>query len=211
MIRTLFKVVLVVILVAAAAAFFVGYRFAGNGVEEPISAERAVPSVDTQKARETGAKVGEAVATGAVQAQQVLNEGSLTAKIKSKMALDDTVKALSIDVDTDGTEVTFQEPRFSGSTSAHLMTTPNTSLTSSASASQGTVSDEINFQFVDATNTRWIRLTTFNTPNLPNPVIDFANNSSLTFQIRGVIVPEPASAAVFGLGASVLMLVRRRK
>ena len=111
----------------------------------------------------------------------------------------------------DGTEVTFQEPRFSGSTSANLMTTPNTSLTSSAMASQGTVSDEINFQFLDATNTRWIRLTTFNTPNLPNPVIDFANNSSLTFQIRGVIVPEPASAAVFGLGASVLMLVRRRK
>jgi hyperosmotically inducible protein len=106
MIRTLFKVVLVVILVAAAAAFFVGYRFAGNGVESPISAEPAVPSVDTQKARETGAKVGEAVATGAVQAQQVLNEGSLTAKIKSKMALDDTVKALSIDVDTNGTEVT---------------------------------------------------------------------------------------------------------
>ena len=106
MIRTLFKVVLVVILVAAAAAFFVGYRFADNGVETPISAEPSLPSVDTQKARETGAKVGEAVATGAEQAQQVLNEGSLTAKIKSKMALDDTVKALSIDVDTNGTEVT---------------------------------------------------------------------------------------------------------
>ena len=106
MIRTLFKVVLVVILIAAAAAFFVGYRFADDGVETPISAERALPSVDAQKARETGAKVGEAVATGAVQAQQVLNEGSLTAKIKSKMALDDTVKALSIDIDTNGTEVT---------------------------------------------------------------------------------------------------------
>jgi len=106
MIRGLLKVVLVVILVAAAAAFFVGYRFADNGVEAPVSAERAVPAVDTQKARDAGAKVGEAVATGAVQAQQALNEGSLTAKIKSKMALDDTVKALSIDIDTNGTEVT---------------------------------------------------------------------------------------------------------
>jgi hyperosmotically inducible periplasmic protein len=106
MIRTLFKVVLVVILVAAAAAFFVGYRFGGNGVETPVSAEPTLPSVDTQKAREAGAKVGEAVATGAVQAQQVISEGSLTAKIKSKMALDDTVKALSIDIDTNGTEVT---------------------------------------------------------------------------------------------------------
>jgi osmotically-inducible protein OsmY len=106
MIAGLLKLVLVVILIAAAAAFFLGYRFADGGVETPVSAERALPSVDTQKARDAGAKVGEAVATGAVQAQQALNEGSLTAKIKSKMALDDTVKALSIDIDTNGTEVT---------------------------------------------------------------------------------------------------------
>ena len=106
MIGALLKLVLVVVLLAAGAAFFLGYRLADNGVETPVSAEPAVPTVDTQKARETGAKVGEAVATGAAQAQQVLNEGSLTAKIKSKMALDDTVKALTIDVDTTGSEVT---------------------------------------------------------------------------------------------------------
>jgi hyperosmotically inducible protein len=106
MIRGLLKLVLLVVILAAAAAFFLGYRIADDSAEPTVSAERAAPAVDTQKARETGAKVGEAVATGAVQAQQVLNEGSLTAKIKSKMALDDTVKALSIDVDTDGTEVT---------------------------------------------------------------------------------------------------------
>ena len=106
MIRALFKLVLVVVIIAAGAAFFLGYRLADNGVESPVSAQPSAPAVDTQRARETGAKVGEAVATGAVQAQQVLNEGSLTAKIKSKMALDDTVKALSVDVDTKGTEVT---------------------------------------------------------------------------------------------------------
>ena len=106
MIRALFKLVLVVVIIAAGAAFFLGYRFADNGVETPVSAQPSAPAVDTQRAREAGAKVGEAVATGAVQAQQALNEGSLTAKIKSKMALDDTVKALSIDVDTRGTEVT---------------------------------------------------------------------------------------------------------
>lgn len=106
MIRALFKLVLVVVVIFAVAAFFLGYRLADNGVETPVSAERVVPDVDTQKARETGAKVGEAVATGAAQAQQVLTEGSLTAKIKSKMALDDTVKALNIDVDTAGSEVT---------------------------------------------------------------------------------------------------------
>ena len=106
MIRALFKLVLVVVIVAAGAAFFLGYRLADNGVEAPVSAQPSAPAVDTQRAREAGAKVGEAVATGAVQAQQVLNEGSVTAKIKSKMALDDTVKALSIDIDTSGTEVT---------------------------------------------------------------------------------------------------------
>ena len=106
MIRALFKLVLVVVIIAAGAAFFLGYRLADSGVETPVSAQPSPPAVDTQRAREAGAKVGEAVATGAVQAQQVLNEGSLTAKIKSKMALDDTVKALGVDVDTNGTEVT---------------------------------------------------------------------------------------------------------
>ena len=106
MIRGLLKLVLVVVVLAAAAAFFLGYRLADDSVETPVSAERAAPAIDTQRARDTGARVGEAVATGAAQAQQALNEGSLTAKIKSKMALDDTVKALAIDVDTTGTEVT---------------------------------------------------------------------------------------------------------
>jgi hyperosmotically inducible protein len=106
MIRTLVKLVLVVVILAVAAAFFLGYRFADNGVETPVSAIQATPSVNTDKARETGAKIGESVATGAAKAEQALSEGALTAKIKSKMALDDTVKALSIDIDTEGTVVT---------------------------------------------------------------------------------------------------------
>ena len=106
MIRAFVKLVLVVVVVAAIAAFFLGYRLADNGVETPVSAIQTTPSVDTQKARETGAKIGETVATGAARAEQALSEGALTAKIKSKMALDDTVKALSIDVDTRGTVVT---------------------------------------------------------------------------------------------------------
>ena len=106
MIRALFKVVLVVVLVAAAAAFFVGYRFGDDGIETPVAAQPGPPAVNTEKARETGAAIGEAVATGAAKAQHVLDEGALTAKIKSKMALDDTVKALSINVDTTGTVVT---------------------------------------------------------------------------------------------------------
>ena len=106
MIRTFVKLVLVVVVVAAVAAFFLGYRLADNGVETPVSAIQTAPAVDTQKARETGAKIGETVAISAAKAEQALGEGALTAKIKSKMALDDTVKALSIDIDTKGTVVT---------------------------------------------------------------------------------------------------------
>jgi osmotically-inducible protein OsmY len=106
MIRALVKLVLVVVILAVAAAFFLGYRFADSGVETPVSAIQETPGVDTDKARETGAKIGETVATGAAKAEQALGEGALTARIKSKMALDDTVKALSIDVDTNGTVVT---------------------------------------------------------------------------------------------------------
>jgi hyperosmotically inducible periplasmic protein len=106
MFRALFKLVLIVVVIAAAAAFFLGYRLGGDGVETPVSARQATPGIDTEKARQTGAAIGEKVATGAAQAEQALSNAALTAKIKSKMALDDQVKALSIDVDTRGTAVT---------------------------------------------------------------------------------------------------------
>jgi hyperosmotically inducible protein len=106
MFRAFFKVLLVLVIIAAAAAFFVGYRLGGDGVEAPVSAREGLPGIDTERARQTGAAIGEKVATGAAEAEQALGEAALTAKIKSKMALDDTVKALSIDVDTKGTVVT---------------------------------------------------------------------------------------------------------
>jgi hyperosmotically inducible protein len=100
MIGAFLKLVVVVVLLVAVVAFFYGYRIGGNGVEAPVSAQPAAPQIDAQKARDAGARIGETVATGAAKAEQALNDGALTAKIKSKMALDDTVKALSIDVDT---------------------------------------------------------------------------------------------------------------
>ena len=106
MFRALFKLLIVVVILAGVAAFFLGYRLGGDGVETPVSARQVAPGIDTEKARQTGAAIGETVATGAAKAEQALDEAALTAKIKSKMALDDTVKALSIDVDTKGTVVT---------------------------------------------------------------------------------------------------------
>jgi hyperosmotically inducible protein len=53
-----------------------------------------------------GAKVGEATANAANRANEAIAPAAVTAKIKSKMALDDLVKARNIDVDTNGTVVT---------------------------------------------------------------------------------------------------------
>ena len=106
MFRAFFRLLILLVIVAAAAAFFLGYRLGADGIETPASARQQAPSIDTDKARQTGAAIGEKVATGAADAERALAEGAVTAKIKSKMALDDTVKALSIDVDTKGTVVT---------------------------------------------------------------------------------------------------------
>jgi hyperosmotically inducible periplasmic protein len=106
MIRALLKLVLIVVLIAAAAAFFIGYRLAGDRDGASVGATRTAPAVDAEKARQTGAEIGETVGKGVAQAQRALNDGSLTAKIKSKMALDDTIRAAAIDVDTAGGAVT---------------------------------------------------------------------------------------------------------
>ena len=106
MFRALFKLLIVVVVLVGIAAFFLGYRLGDDGIETPVSARQIPPGIDTAKARQTGAAIGETVATGAARAEQVLDEAALTAKIKSKMALDDTVRALSIDVDTKGSTVT---------------------------------------------------------------------------------------------------------
>ncbi len=109
MLRVLGRLVLIVVVLVGLGAFLIGYRWAGS--EPDSAAERPVatsgePVVDTSRARETGAGIGEAVAAGAGQAQRSIAEATLTAKIKSKMALDDTVEAASIDVDTEGGVVT---------------------------------------------------------------------------------------------------------
>src|SRR2546422_4890323 len=105
MIKSLLKLVLVVIVLIGLGAFLLG-RWSGGGDILPDSPVGAAGPVDTSKAREVGAKVGEATANAANQAKDALETGAVTAKIKSKMALDDLVKALNIDVDTNGSVVT---------------------------------------------------------------------------------------------------------
>src|SRR6185437_8203571 len=100
--RALLRLVIVLIVLVAAAAFFLGY-WGSNRLRPGTSAAPTVGTsghVDTERAREAGARVGEKTAEAANKAGEILADGALTAKIKSKMALDDTVRARSIDVTT---------------------------------------------------------------------------------------------------------------
>jgi hyperosmotically inducible protein len=110
MISGLVRAVLVLLVAAVLIGLFFGYRWGNNGVIKPqqdtVGAAGRDTPIDTSRARETGAKVGQAVATAANQVVDVLADGEITAKIKSKMALDEIVKARSIDVDTDDGHVT---------------------------------------------------------------------------------------------------------
>jgi hypothetical protein len=112
------------------------------------------------------------------------------------------------------TEVIFQEPGFSGSTSANIA--PGSSaLISASDAFAGTQSDELNFSFVDADPTRWARLTTFNTLNLPNPLLLArevgAPAPTISFYMKGILVPEPSSLTIGLLGLCAWFGCRRKQ
>jgi hyperosmotically inducible protein len=100
---------LFVLLVLAVAGVLVYNYWTGNGwTLRPPST--SATGVDPEKAREKGAEFArEAAKTTkevAGRTEVVMGEAAITAKIKSKMALDDHVKARTINVDTTGTIVT---------------------------------------------------------------------------------------------------------
>ena len=104
----LIRAVLVVILVAIAGVLLYNYS-TGNGwtLQPPTT---SATGVNAENAREKGAEIARKAAdttkVAAERTSAVVGEAALTAKIKSKMALDDHVKALDINVDTTGTVVT---------------------------------------------------------------------------------------------------------
>jgi hyperosmotically inducible protein len=110
MFRALLRLILVLIVLAAVGAFLLGYRLnvsaPGSVVERPVGTTGSLPKIDTERARDPGAAIGEKVASGAAEAQRLMSDGALTAKIKSKMALDDSVEASAIDVTTSSGVVT---------------------------------------------------------------------------------------------------------
>jgi osmotically-inducible protein OsmY len=88
--------VLVVIVVTVAAYGF-GYWQAGGGVPNIATPDGQAAG---ETAREVGAAVGDRAQKASARVGEVMEDGALTAKIKSKMALDDHVRARSIDIDT---------------------------------------------------------------------------------------------------------------
>jgi hypothetical protein len=92
--------VLIVVLVGG-IAFLLGW-WGNNKVHSGEPKPVGTTGVNTERAREVGAEVGERAAAAAEQARRALANGGITAKIKAKIALDDTVKALDVNIDTDG-------------------------------------------------------------------------------------------------------------
>jgi hypothetical protein len=96
----LVRLVFVLLILAVLGAFFMGYRVKDGRVIDPNGAVATPGHVDTARAREAGATIGDKVAVGANAAQHALSNAALTGKIKAKMTLDDTLKGASVSVET---------------------------------------------------------------------------------------------------------------
>ena len=108
MFRALLRLTVIVVVLVAAGAFLLGYwgRSRVHPETGPGATVGTSGQIDTGRAREAAAAVGEKTAEAANKAGELLTDGALTAKIKSKMALDDSVLARRIDVTTKDQVVT---------------------------------------------------------------------------------------------------------
>jgi hypothetical protein len=91
-----------IVLALLVFAGFVAYTYyTGNPWRpgDPILKRDGGP-IDTDAARAKGAEVADQAIKAAGQLEEKIGEGTLTAKIKAKMALDDMVAARDINVDT---------------------------------------------------------------------------------------------------------------
>jgi osmotically-inducible protein OsmY len=106
--RAIFRAFLVIALVLVVGFIVFGWTDAPwrSAVTSPAGAVGTTSSAATEKARERGAELGEKAAVAAQEVGKDLGEAAITAKIKAKMALDDSVRARTVDVSTTGTTVT---------------------------------------------------------------------------------------------------------
>ena len=99
------RFLVVLILIGGVAFLLLGY-WAGRTASRDDGATVGTTGIDTERARERAAELGERAAEASAKAGEVVQEASMTTKIIAKMALDDLVKARTIDVTTDGPIVT---------------------------------------------------------------------------------------------------------
>jgi hyperosmotically inducible protein len=95
MAKVALTVILIVVLVAL-GTYVLGY-WQGDRRDDAI-VDTAV--FDQQRVRGTAGEIADNARTAGTRLAEAVEDGALTAKIKSKMALDDYVKARDIDVDT---------------------------------------------------------------------------------------------------------------
>lgn len=107
--RTIIGSLLVVLVLVLAGFLFLGNPNTSSwrgAAERPAPVRGTTGTIDTEKARERGAELGEKAAIATEHIREAAHETAITTKIKAKMALDDSVKARTIDVSTDGSTVT---------------------------------------------------------------------------------------------------------
>lgn len=99
---------ILVLLVLVVAGVFVYNYWAGYGwtLRPPSGSTGINADAARQQGAEIAGRTAEAAGRAATKVEATLSEGALTAKIKSKMVLDDYVKARTINVTTSGTVVT---------------------------------------------------------------------------------------------------------
>ena len=111
MIKALFKLIVLAVIVVAAGVFFLGWdidRFRGIDRSRDVvgtSGEAAARDVQAT-ARAASATAREKTSQAADATMRAIEDGRVTAKIKAKMALDESVKALDLNVDTKDSVVT---------------------------------------------------------------------------------------------------------
>jgi osmotically-inducible protein OsmY len=95
----------VILLVAVGFWLSMDRTWPVSSVQQPVGTSG---TVDVEKARERGAKVGETLAIATNKVAETAAEAAITAKVKAKMALDDNVKSRAIDVTTNNNTVTLR-------------------------------------------------------------------------------------------------------
>ncbi len=96
----------VLLLLGGLAFLLLGYWAGRSAGRVDGTANVGTSGIDTERARERAAQLGERAAVASAKAGEVVRDASITSKIVAKMALDDLVKARTIDVTTDGPIVT---------------------------------------------------------------------------------------------------------